>query len=195
MADTDKQIKIRNIKGNFKGKVQWGNNNARQRDRAWERMLLRFPPRPPRKTCFLCSFWLEVSFNIKREGGKETSFDWCSFSSCFFIIIIFLSWMFPLRTDQYDGNRWLAFVSKNADAHRLSYLMHRSVWENQPGSNRLFPTGSDYRFPLLVKNILHISAKTAVCPLGLTAPPSFPTSGSGMPHQEQQLRFPDVRYS
>ena len=28
---------------------------------------------PLRKTCFLCSFWLEVSFNIKREGGKETS--------------------------------------------------------------------------------------------------------------------------
>lgn len=39
---------------------------------------------PLRKTCFLCSFWLEVSFNIKREGGKETSFDWCSFSSFFF---------------------------------------------------------------------------------------------------------------
>ena len=29
----------------------------------------------PRKTCFLCSFWLEVSFNIRREGGKETFFD------------------------------------------------------------------------------------------------------------------------
>ncbi|KAI4550327.1 hypothetical protein MJT46_019053 [Ovis ammon polii x Ovis aries] len=54
---------------------------------------------------------------------------------------------------------------------------------------------SDYRLPLPVKNILHISAKTAVCPSGLAAPPSFPTSGSGMPHQEQQLRFPDVRYS